>query len=123
MMEQAAKQERRRQFNAAERERKSRNKTAAEVAQEQRELLVRQQQQVRLLGQSPTQLRNTSAGDVGCACVCGKAAESHAQQWTVLMPFAYSCCCLLVQCCCVTLAETCHVWQHDLEVTWSPIDV
>ncbi len=46
---QAAKHERRRQFQAAERERKSKNKTAAELAQEQRELQVRQQQEVRLV--------------------------------------------------------------------------
>ncbi len=49
---QAAKHERRRQFQAAERERKSKNKTAAELAQEQRELQVRQQQEVRLVANS-----------------------------------------------------------------------
>ncbi len=49
---QAAKHERRRQFQAAERERKSKNKTAAELAQEQRELQVRQQQEVRLVATS-----------------------------------------------------------------------
>jgi len=43
---QAAKHERRRQFNVAERERKSKNKTAAELAHEQRELEVRQRQEV-----------------------------------------------------------------------------
>ena len=46
---QAAKQERKRQFNAAERERKSKNKSAAELAYEQREAEVRQRQEVRAL--------------------------------------------------------------------------
>ncbi|KAL3161926.1 hypothetical protein ABBQ38_009009 [Trebouxia sp. C0009 RCD-2024] len=41
----AAKQERRRLFNAAERERKSKNKTAAELAQEEREMEVKKKQQ------------------------------------------------------------------------------
>lgn len=45
-MLQAAKQERRRLFNAAERERKSKNKTAAELAQEEREMEVKKKQQV-----------------------------------------------------------------------------
>lgn len=45
-MLQAAKQELTRQFNAAERERKSRKKSVAEVAQEQRELEIRKKQQV-----------------------------------------------------------------------------
>ncbi|KAA6417195.1 MAG: hypothetical protein FRX49_12832 [Trebouxia sp. A1-2] len=44
----AAKHERRRQFQAAERERKSRNKTAAELAQEQRELQEQQAEAVRI---------------------------------------------------------------------------
>ena len=43
---QAAKQERRRQFNAAERERKAKNKSAAVMAHEQRELEVRRKQLV-----------------------------------------------------------------------------
>lgn len=46
---QAAKQERRRQYQAAERERKSKTKSAAELAQEQREQQVKQKQQVKLL--------------------------------------------------------------------------
>lgn len=48
-MLQAAKQELTRQFNAAERERKSRKKSAAEVAQEQREFEIRKKQQVQAL--------------------------------------------------------------------------
>ena len=48
-MLQAAKQELTRQFNAAERERKSRKKSAAEVAQEQREFEIRKKQQVKAL--------------------------------------------------------------------------
>lgn len=43
---QAAKQERRRLFNTAERERKSKNKTAAELAHEEREFEVKKKQQV-----------------------------------------------------------------------------
>ena len=58
---QAAKHERRRQFQAAERERKSRNKTAAELAQEQRELQVRQQQEVCLVATSILQTTYKSA--------------------------------------------------------------
>lgn len=58
---QAAKHERRRQFQAAERERKSRNKTAAELAQEQRELQVRQQQEVRLVATSILHTTHKSA--------------------------------------------------------------
>jgi len=58
---QAAKHERRRQFQAAERERKSKNKTAAELAQEQRELQVRQQQEVRLVVSSSLHTTHKSA--------------------------------------------------------------
>ncbi len=58
---QAAKHERRRQFQAAERERKSRNKTAAELAQEQRELQVRQQQEVCLVATSILHTTHKSA--------------------------------------------------------------
>lgn len=46
---QAAKQELTRQFNAAERERKSKKKPVSEVAQKQRELDIAKKQQVTLI--------------------------------------------------------------------------
>ena len=57
--------------------------------------------------------------DVGRACICGEAAENHAQQCTVLTPFAYVVAGCISQFCYVTFAETCYVCRRDLELTWN----